>query len=249
MIHSLIIGGTKGIGRSLVRILAGDGHTLSIIARGTPAAYEKSVDNVKYWHADLLKKAELSAVLKDIISENGKLNHLICLQRYRGLGDNWAGEIETTLTGTKYLIENLVEEFKNSGDRSIVLANSIAAHLVVDNQPLSYHIAKAGIDQMIRYYAVALGPRGIRVNGVSPGTILKEESRDYYLKNDTLHALHKKTIPLRRMGTAEEVSNVIAFLCGPCSSFVTGQTIIVDGGLSLQWQETLVLNLVSKKKS
>lgn len=241
--HSLIVGGTKGIGRALVRTLAKEGHILSIIARQVPDDSEMSAQDIHYWPVDLLDKAHLFATLKEIIKKNGKLNHLICLQRYRGKDDDWTGDIETTVVATKYLIEHLSSEFKDSGDCSIVLANSIAAHFVVNNQPLSYHVAKAGIDQMIRYYAVALGPRGIRVNGVSPGTILKDESKNYYLQNERLHNLYKTIIPLNRIGTAEEVSDVIAFLCSPESSFVTGQTIIVDGGLSLQWQETLALKL------
>lgn len=247
--HTLVVGGTKGIGRAVVRLLAAENHQVSVIARclppATPAA---SLPNVKYWAADLTDQASVAPVLGEILEKNGKLGHLVCLQRYRGKDDDWLGEIETTVTGTRYLIERLADEFDSSGDRSIVLANSITDRFVVDNQPLSYHVAKAGIDQMIRYYAVTLGSRGIRVNGVSPGTILKEESKHFYLQNEHLHDLYRSIIPLNRMGTAEEVAQVIEFLCSPKASFITGQTIIVDGGLSLRWQETLALKLDSQKK-
>lgn len=98
---------------------------------------------------------------------------------------------------------------------------------------------------MVRYYAVTLGPRRIRVNSVSPGTVLKDESKDFYLKNEQLYNLYKGIIPLGRMGTAEEVANVVAFLCSSKASFITGQNIVVDGGLSLIWQETLARKVAS----
>lgn len=247
--HILIVGGTRGIGRTLVRILSDDNHVISVIARRLPDESERSPQNVSYWPVDLLDREGLSSVLAGIIQQNGKLNNLVCLQRYRGNDDDWAGDIETTLTSTKFLVETLTDKFDLSCDSSIVLANSIAAHMVAENQPLSYHVAKAGIDQMIRYYAVVLGSKGIRVNGVLPGTILKDESKNYYLGNDQLHDLYESMIPLKRMGTAEEVSDVIAFLCSGKSSFLTGQTLVVDGGLSIQYQESLVMKLSSVNKS
>jgi NAD(P)-dependent dehydrogenase (short-subunit alcohol dehydrogenase family) len=92
---------------------------------------------------------------------------------------------------------------------------------------------------LVRYYAVALGPRGIRVNGVSPGTVVKRENQEFYARSEALVGVFKRTIPLGRMGTAVDVANVIAFLCGPQASFVTGQQIVVDGGVSLLSQESL----------
>lgn len=244
--HSLIVGGTRGIGRALVRILAEEGHIVSVIGSKPPEDADISIPNANYWTVDLLDRKALLSVLAEIIEQNGNLGHLVCLQRYRGEGDDWVGDIETTLTSTKILIEQLATEFDGASDNSIVLANSTAVNFVVENQPLSYHVAKSGIDQMIRYYAVNLGPKGIRVNGISPGTIIKERSRDYYLKNEKVYDFYKKIIPLNRMGTAEEIAQVIEFLCSPKSSFITGQTIVVDGGLTLQWQESLAQKIYEK---
>jgi 3-oxoacyl-[acyl-carrier protein] reductase len=68
---------------------------------------------------------------------------------------------------------------------------------------------------------------------------LKAESREFYLRNKPLQRLYRQITPLGRMGTTEEIAGVIAFLCSPAASFVTGQDIAVDGGLSLLWQESV----------
>ncbi|HEX8096589.1 MAG TPA: SDR family oxidoreductase, partial [Pyrinomonadaceae bacterium] len=94
-----------------------------------------------------------------------------------------------------------------------------------------------------RYYAVKLGPRGVRVNCVSPGAVLKDESKDFYLKNERLYNLYRRITPLGRMATSEEIADVVTFLCGPKAAFITGQNIIVDGGLSLGWHESLARGL------
>src|SRR5690606_26429615 len=109
----------------------------------------------------------------------------------------------------------------------------------------SYHVGKAGMNQMMRYYAVNLGRKGIRVNGVTPFTFLKEESKEFYLKNDALQDLYRRITPMQRMGTAEDSARLIAFLCSPVSGFINGQNIYVDGGLSLVWPETLARKLVN----
>ena len=68
---------------------------------------------------------------------------------------------------------------------------------------------------------------------------MKEESKDFYLKSKKLLGLYKDLTPLRRMGTAEEVAAAIRFLCSPAASFITGQNLVVDGGVSVQSHESL----------
>ncbi len=235
--HVLIVGGTKGAGRAAVRHYQSAGHKVSVIARRPPATSDQS--NVRYWAADILDAEAIRRALQEIWQEAGGLNTLLFFQRFRGQGDDWAGEIETSLTATKRIIELLVNEH-NWRDGSIVIVSSINAKFISKHLPLSYHVGKAGLNQMVRYYAIALGPRNIRVNSVSPGTFLKEESKEFFLKNKDLHNLYLKMIPLGRMGTAEEVVQVVEFLGSRKASFVTGQDIVVDGGMTLMFQEALV---------
>ena len=192
---------------------------------------------------DVLDEVRLKETLSEIVSKKGKLHNLVFLQRYRGKNEAWEGEIQTSLTATMNAIQYLADEFQSGQSNSIVVVGSVASHFIADEQPLSYHVAKGGLAQLVRYYAVGLGRKGIRVNSVSPGSVLKDESQDFYLQNRELQELYEAITPLGRMGTSTEVANVIAFLCSPKASYVTGQNIVVDGGVSLQWHETLARKL------
>jgi len=228
--HSLIVGGTRGIGRALTHQLAEESHNLSVVSRRAPEAVAST--KVSYFAADLSQPQGVLDLVRESIRVQGPLTGAVFLQRFRGEGDSWEGELRTTLTATKFLIENLVDDFGPDGG-AIVLVSSNAGRYVARNQPLSYHVAKAGLNQMMRYYAAVLGKRGIRVNAVSPCTVLKEESQRFYLENEKLQELYHTITPLGRMGTATEVAQAIAFLLGSQASFVTGQELYVDGGMSL----------------
>jgi NAD(P)-dependent dehydrogenase (short-subunit alcohol dehydrogenase family) len=241
--HSLIVGGTRGLGRELARLFSEEGRIVSVIGKRAPSEADAGLRGVDFWQADVTRGEALPGVLADIIRRHGKWNYAVFLQRFKGDSDKWTGEIETSLTATKKLIELLAENSAGEGDKGIVVVSSIADQFISAGQPAGYHVAKAGLYQLACYYAVVLGPKGIRVNCVSPCTIVKDENRDFYLKNAALRNVFGKTIPLGRMGSSLESAHVIAFLCSPKASFVTGQRIAVDGGVSLVSQESLARSL------
>ncbi len=243
--HTLIVGGTRGVGSILSKTLAEEGHIVSVIGRSPPVESYKNIQNIHYWFLDLLEHDSVAEALVNIIEKNGKLDNVIFFQRYRGQGDSWKGEIEVSINSTKKIIENLSDKFNSDNGSSIVVVTSKASDFVAEEQPLSYHIAKAALNQMVRYYAVQLGPKGIRFNCVSPGIVLKEESKEFYIKNKKVHDLYKKITPLGRMVTSEDIVNLITFLCSDKASFITGQNIVVDGGVSLQMHESLARKLTS----
>lgn len=237
--HALVVGGTRGIGRAVVQRFVAEGFTVSVIARRPPArAFANSA--VRHFAVDLRDFAAIEAMVPVIVKASGPLNRLVCLQRFRGDGDSWQGEIETTLTATRVLIDLAATQFATKGDCAIVVVSSVADRFVTSEQPLSYHVAKAGLTQLARYYAVTLAKQGIRVNSVSSGTIVKDEARAFYRHQKALRELYEAMIPLGRMGTAKEIASVVSFLCSESASFVTGQSLMVDGGVSLQWHEALV---------
>lgn len=243
--HILIIGGTRGIGYAVANAFASRGHTVSVIGRTSKIQTNSNQQNIRYFFVDLFQEKNLKTSIENIITRSGKLSHLVFCQRFRDAEKDWQGELAISLTATKQIIELVCNQFDNTPEKSIVIINSVANSLIGLEQPLSYHVAKAGLSQLVRYFAVVFGSKGIRVNSISPSTVLKEGSKQFYLRNKKLQNLYKKIIPLGRMGKAEEISDAVDFLCSTKSSFITGQNIIVDGGLSLRSQEDLARELTS----
>ncbi len=245
--HLLVIGGTKGMGRAFVQKMSQAGYTVSVVGRSGLHPSDKK-ENVSFWKLDLLDQKNIPKVLDELIAKNGKVDSLIFFQRYRGDGDAWKNEIDVSVTATTEIIGHLADKFNQGKDCSIVVVSSLASYFVAAEQSVSYHAAKAAMNQLVKYYAVKLGTQGIRVNCVSPCAIQKEESKEYYDNHKEITGLYENITPLGRMGNAEDVAKVIAFLCSPDASFITGQNIVMDGGISLQGHEALARRLTIENK-
>lgn len=222
------------MGKAFALMSRDQGYSVSILARSN-----EGVPPPGYYACDITVADEIARSLKTIHRERGNLQGLAFFQRFRGNGDDWEGEIDTSLTATRAIMEQAVPLFAPGGANSIVLVSSVNASFISPKLPASYHVAKAGMCQLARYYACHFGPKGIRVNAVCPGTFIKPESEAYYRANPAIVSRLAQASPLNRLGTYAEVANVIFFLLGVKSSFITGQSLIVDGGTSLQWQENL----------
>lgn len=243
MSHCLIVGGTRGLGRVAASMMAKRGDKVSILGRREPVESDKNISGIKHWIADILESDRLEDILKDIIRDGGPISYLVFCHRYRGDGDPWKGEIDATLSATKQIVDFFSDKFEKNADCSIVMVSSVFADYVGEGQPISYHVGKAGMNHMARFYAVELGRKGVRCNALTTFTFLKQESEKFYLENKPLMDLYKKIIPLGRLGTTEDSANVILYLCSPQSGYVNGQNLYVDGGLSVMWPETIARSI------
>jgi len=144
----------------------------------------------------------------------------------------WGGEYTVSLRATQKLIDEFSAQVSQA-NRSVVIISSPAATRVALEQPLSYHVSKAALSQMVRYYAVTLGPIGIRVNGIQPAIVFKARAATFYAQHPELVQLYERITPLGRMGTPEDIASAVMFLCSHSADFITGQILTVDGGLSL----------------
>ncbi|MCF8463080.1 MAG: SDR family oxidoreductase [Rickettsiaceae bacterium] len=240
--HVVIVGGSKGLGRVVAENFLTRGFLVTVLSRTRPSFN----DNIHHIFVDLNKVKDANELAATVANYNSKLRYLIFCQRYRGEEEDWDGEIQVSLTSTKLLIDAFESYFEISEDCAIGIVSSVYANFVGGSQPASYHVAKAGLNQLVKFNAWVLGKKGIRINAIMPLTYLKEESKNFYLNDQRLLSLYKDLIPLRKMGSANDSANLLSFLCSENASFINGQAIYVDGGVSVIWPEELAKQLSIK---
>tara|TARA_Y100001970_G_scaffold266868_1_gene356111 strand:+ start:2302 stop:3012 length:711 start_codon:yes stop_codon:yes gene_type:complete len=224
---TIIIGGTRGIGLEIYNSFIKEKNNVISISR-------RKLNRKNHINFDLLEN-QIDILINNKLLSNKRIDNLIFSQRYRG--KNEKNEYELTILKVQEIIELFQKKFNTNA--SIVLIGSIAKNYIVNEQNSSYHITRGALDSLVKYYAVKLGPKKIRVNAVIPDVIIKKENLNYFNKTNKKRKLIEKITPLGRMGTSKDISNAVGFLCQKESNFITGQTIIVDGGLSIRGHASL----------
>jgi 3-oxoacyl-[acyl-carrier protein] reductase len=147
--------------------------------------------------------------------------------------DLWRRVIDVNLTSTFFCCQAVARSMTARRTGAIVNMTSLAAHNGGGPGAFAYATAKAGVIALTKAVAKELAPHGIRVNAVSPGLIGQTQFHGRFTKPDAFESA-AKTIPLGRAGTPEEVARVIAFLAGPDASFLSGETIEINGGMFMR---------------
>ncbi len=218
--NTLIIGGTRGIGADIKKIFLKRGDIVYTSSR-------KKSEEPKHFTIDLPDNFNINL--------NLKLNYLIFAHRYRE--KEWDKDFKIMVKGVEKVINSLKNSFRN--EASIVILGSNAGHYVLEEQSASYHATRSALEGLSRYFAVTLGHKGIRCNCVLPTTIIKQENKKFFTKDNKIRQMIEKITPIGRMGTGEDIANIIEFLCSDKSSFITGQSFFVDGGISIRGQESV----------
>ena len=215
---SLIVGGHSGIGLSIKKALATRGDYIYTASR-------RKVKDIKHFQ---INNNTLTSIPTNI-----KINYLIFSHRYRG--KDWDDALNI---GVKMIVE-IIERLKNSfsEESSILIIGSNSGIFCTPEQDAAYHASRSALTGLSKYYAQTLGHLGIRCNILMPNTIIKPENSIFFDTNNSIPELIKLITPLKRMGTSEDIARVVEFFCSPKSNFITGQSLHVDGGLSIVSQE------------
>ena len=228
--NSLIVGGTKGIGKVISSVLEKRGDNIFTVSRNTRKKNNITLDLLSN-KEQICKQLEYFFLKNKIIFDN-----IILCQRYRG--KNPLEEFQVSVHSSKYLIDYIVA--KNKIKNSIVFISSISTVTIVHDQNIDYHSSRAAINEMSKYYAIKLGPKKITSNCVLPTKIIKPENQKFYnKKGNKITKMMKLITPIKRMGTSKDIAHVVEFLTSKNSTYVTGCEIPVDGGARLQSHETI----------
>jgi 3-oxoacyl-[acyl-carrier protein] reductase len=233
----VITGGARGIGDAIARAFLAGGARVVSIDLGDP---EEPRDGARYLTADVSSLEAVEAAFADIDATEGRVDVLVNnagIQRV-GLTDRidpalWRQVIDVHLFGLFHCSRAALQRMVPRRSGAIVSIASVAAIVSIPGRG-PYSAAKGAITSITRTMAAEYAEVGIRVNAVAPGSIrtalVEQGIRDGSIVLEGLLS----EIPMRRQGTPEEVAAVVRFLAGPDASYITGQTIVVDGGWSFQ---------------
>jgi len=180
---------------------------------------------------DLEQTTECLEKFKQLLSHEN-VEGVIFAHRYRSQMHDAIKQFVTEVETPHQLIKHYCENYSGQFG-SVILFTSPAADSIIPDQDFSYHASKAALNQLVKFAAIKFSDRGVRTNGVCPGAFIeKERSRKVYSENPKRLEDIKEFIPLSRMGTLDEIADVVSYLCSPQSSYVNGVIINVDGGYS-----------------
>jgi 3-oxoacyl-[acyl-carrier protein] reductase len=240
---ALVTGGSRGIGKAIVCRLAEAGAKVAFIYQSNSEAAEKlaseQVDlgrDVWALQCDVSKKAEVDAIVEQVLAKWSKIDILVNnagIIRDKPLlamsPEEWQQVIDTNLTSVFNFCQAVVRPMMSARYGRVVNMSSVAAECSNPGQS-NYAASKAGIEGFSRCMAVEYAKRGITVNCVAPGFI--ETDMTVAVVNVAGDKI-KSAIPVKRLGRPEDIAHAVCFFCTEEASYVTGQVLKVDGGLTL----------------
>lgn len=244
---ALITGSSRGIGLAIAQRMAEQGARVVISSR-TQAACDAVAAEINARHgagtavaiaANISSKEGLTALVHSSQEQLGSIDILVCNAASNpyygpmaGIADEQFRKIlDNNVLSNHWLIGLVAPDMVQRASGSIIIVSSIGG-LRGSSLIGAYNISKAADFQLARNMAVELGPHNVRVNCIAPGLIQTDFARALWENPDTLKKATEGT-PLRRIGQPDEIAGAAIFLASQAGSFVTGQTIVADGGVTI----------------
>ena len=245
--NALITGSSKGIGRAAAIALARGGANVAVNCSSSKAQAEEVAEEIRKLGRKSLVVAcdvsELKAVqdmVAQTVSTFGSLDLFVSNAVYSDRQlmvdadmDGFRRTIEVSMWGALHGVRSAAQQMLKQGKGGAITVVSSPHAIIPFPTAMAYNMAKAAIDHMARTAAIELAQYGIRVNVVHPGWIDTPGERKFFTDEQLNTGATK--IPLGRMGTAEEIGKAIAYTLGPDAAYMTGSTLLIDGGITLPW--------------
>ncbi len=242
----LITGATGGIGKSLVEKFINLGG--NVLGTGTKVdkldLLKKKYSSIKIKKFDISDHARIKEFIDDVALELGGLDILINNAgtnmdnlSLRLKDEEWKKVIDVNLTSTFLLAKHSIKKMLKNKFGRVVNITSVVAHTGNLGQS-NYAASKAGVIGMSKSLAFEYAKKNITINCVSPGFIVSDMTMNIAEK---VKLYLTSRIPMGKLGTGDDVSNCVAFLSSDQASYVTGETIHVNGGMYMSWQNSLII--------
>ena len=244
---AIVTGASSGLGRATARKLASDGFDLLLVGREARALDEVGREisgggrRASHVVTDVTTAGAPAMIVDAALKTFGRIDALVCAAGIIASGsvtdttdDGWDQMMDLNVRAPFRLIRQAADALAER--KGAVVSVSSVAGLRSFPGVLAYCVSKAAVDQLTRCAALDLAPRGVRVNAVNPGVVVTNLHRRGGMDEEKYAAFlerSKTTHPLGRVGTAEEIADLIAFLISPNSGWITGETIAIDGGRHL----------------
>ncbi len=244
---AIVTGSTRGIGRAIALAFAEAGARVVISGRKQPACDDAAAEiNAAVGDeraiavaAHISDKVALQALVDETRSRLGKVDILVCNAASSphygpmlGISDvDFRKVLDNNVLSNNWLIQMVAPEMIERRDGAIIIVSSIGG-LIGSDVIGAYSISKAADFQLVRNLAVEFGPHNIRVNAIAPGTIRTDFARMLF-EDPKAEAHLNRATPLGRIGEPADVAGAAVFLASAASAYVTGQSIIVDGGFTV----------------
>ncbi|MBN8810766.1 MULTISPECIES: SDR family oxidoreductase [unclassified Sphingomonas] len=244
---AIVTGSSRGIGRASAEALAGHGAKVVISSRRQDACDEVAAAlNATHGEGTALAVAASisdKAALRHLVDETrrvfGRIDVLVCNAAsnpyygpLEGIADDQFRKIlDNNILSNHWLIQLVAPEMRARREGSIVIVSSIGG---LRGSPVigAYNVSKAADLQLARNYAVEFGPDNVRVNCIAPGLIRTDFARALWEDPERASATNATT-PLRRIGEPEEIAGAVVYLASRASAFMTGQVMVIDGGVTI----------------
>jgi len=244
---AIVTGSSRGIGKASAEALASHGAKVVISSRKQDACDEVAAEiNARHGEGTALAVAASISdkeALKHLVEETrrvfGRVDVLVCNAAsnpyygpLEGIADDQFRKIlDNNILSNHWLIQMVAPEMRERREGSIVIISSIGG---LRGSPVigAYNVSKAADLQLARNYAVEFGPDNVRVNCIAPGLIRTDFARALWEDPERAKATNSTT-PLRRIGEPEEIAGAVVYLASRASAFMTGQAMVIDGGVTI----------------